>query len=210
VLSLTAAVMLQAAGAASAPHNVTTPDWVRRAPRGDVKNYYPSGAYRKALSGRVTLSCKITKMGSLTECQVLDENPAGEGFGAAGLRMAALFKMRPLSKDGQPVEGGTVRLPLRWVHPNAPMDPFDVITGCYGEASARIAHEPTDTEAAQASAFYRALARRVGVEREISEFGVDGMLNAARTAALTPGPDYSPGFARCMTLYREQMAKTAR
>jgi protein TonB len=33
------------------------------------------------------------------------------------MRMTRLFKMRPQTKDGQPVDGGTVRIPLRFVLP---------------------------------------------------------------------------------------------
>ena len=39
------------------------------------------------------------------------------GFGDAAMKMSKLFKMRPQTKDGQPVDGGTVRIPIRFTLP---------------------------------------------------------------------------------------------
>ena len=36
------------------------------------------------------------------------------GFGEATLRMSKLFRMRPKTQDGAPVEGGSVRIPIRF------------------------------------------------------------------------------------------------
>ena len=55
--------------------------------------------------------------GTLEGCSVTSEDPADMGFGDAALKMSKLFKMRPMSRDGQPVDGGTVRIPLRFVLP---------------------------------------------------------------------------------------------
>ena len=98
------------------PSVITNPDWGRRASGEDIARYYPDRAQRMEVEGRVTLSCKVTAKGLLEGCSVVSEDPADQDFGSAALRMTRLFKMRPQTKDGAPVEGGTVRIPLRFQH----------------------------------------------------------------------------------------------
>jgi protein TonB len=99
------------------PSVITNPDWARRPSGEDIARYYPDRAQRMEVEGRVTLSCKVTSRGLLEGCSVLSEDPADQDFGSAALRMTRLFKMRPMTKDGSPVEGGTVRIPLRFQLP---------------------------------------------------------------------------------------------
>ena len=99
------------------PSVITNPDWARRPSGEDIARYYPDRAQRMEVEGRVTLSCKVTSKGLLEACSVLSEDPADQDFGSAALRMTRLFKMRPMTKDGSPVEGGTVRIPLRFQLP---------------------------------------------------------------------------------------------
>jgi protein TonB len=55
--------------------------------------------------------------GSLSDCTVASEAPAGLGFGAAALQVAAIMKMNPWTKQGAPVDGGRIRLPIHLVLP---------------------------------------------------------------------------------------------
>jgi protein TonB len=82
-----------------------------------MNRYYPDRASRMEVEGRASLSCTVNARGTLEGCSVTSEDPADMGFGDAALKMSKLFKMRPMSKDGQPVDGGTVRIPLRFVLP---------------------------------------------------------------------------------------------
>ena len=82
-----------------------------------MNRYYPDRASRMEVEGRATLSCTVNARGTLEGCSILSEDPADMGFGDAAQKMSRLFKMRPQTKDGQPVDGGTVRIPIRFVLP---------------------------------------------------------------------------------------------
>ena len=94
------------------PSVITNPDWARKPSGEDIARYYPDRALRMEVEGRATLSCKVSAKGTLEGCSVVSEDPADQDFGSAALRMSKLFKMRPQTRDGAPVEGGTVRIPL--------------------------------------------------------------------------------------------------
>jgi TonB family protein len=53
----------------------------------------------------VKIGCTVTIEGELTDYQVLEENPPGQGFGADVLKMSSKFRMKPTLRNGQPVEG---------------------------------------------------------------------------------------------------------
>ncbi|MEO7643280.1 MAG: TonB family protein [Ramlibacter sp.] len=126
MLSILAAVLMQAAAAVPAPPNadapkpryVTTVDWRRRPTGNDMSRVYPKGAIQRRIEGFATINCTVTSEGMLADCVVAAEGPAGEGFGEAALKLAPNFTMRPLAKDGVPVSGGTVRIPMKWVLPH--------------------------------------------------------------------------------------------
>lgn len=97
---------------------ITNPDWQRRPSGEDLARYYPDRAMRMEVEGSATISCRVTARGTLEGCSVTAESPADMGFGDAAMRMSRLFKMRPQTKDGQPVDGGTVRIPIRFTLPS--------------------------------------------------------------------------------------------
>ena len=93
---------------------ITNPDWVR-VPSGDeLASYYPPRAMELGKTGIARMTCTVTAKGTVTDCQLVSEDPADMGFGQAALRMHNLFKMRPQTKDGQPVDGAKVTIPLRF------------------------------------------------------------------------------------------------
>jgi protein TonB len=80
--------------------------------------FYPEAAARAGVDGWALIECSVEATGYLRDCTVLDERPGGYGFGAATVRAAGTFRMRPRLHDGRPVDGGTVQIPLRWSSPN--------------------------------------------------------------------------------------------
>ena len=96
---------------------IQSPHWIRRPSGNDMAGLYPRAAMAKELSGRAAIVCRILANGRLTDCNVVEETPAGLGFGAAAIRLAPYFQMTTTTADGKSVEGGTVRLPLVWTLP---------------------------------------------------------------------------------------------
>jgi len=94
------------------PRQVVRPHW-RKIPNGDdMARFYPEDAVRRGVSGKVVMSCTVSKEGTLYACTVVSETPPNEGFGAAALKLAPYFEMTPQLEDGRTVNGGMVRIPV--------------------------------------------------------------------------------------------------
>jgi len=113
---------------------IVNPDWVRLPATDELASYYPHSASEP---GNVNLECDVAADGHLTGCVVASEEPANQGFGKAALAMYRLFRMKPETRDGVPVGGGVVTIPLRfsdfgaaqpptWVHPPTPEEQLSV------------------------------------------------------------------------------------
>ena len=112
------AVGAASCGAANAePSVITNPDWVRRPTGQNVADAYPDRALRAGLSGRAIVTCSVTLEGALSDCAILNETPPGYGFGAAAMRLTRSFWVRPATRDGKPVAGGKVTLPISFSLP---------------------------------------------------------------------------------------------
>lgn len=94
------------------PAVIRNPQWLSMPSARELSRAYPSRAERLGISGSATLSCTVSAQGKLNACQVVAETPAGEGFGAAALKLSTAFRMTPRTVDGQAVEGAQIRIPL--------------------------------------------------------------------------------------------------
>jgi protein TonB len=121
VLSLAGIVLalLQANGSTPPPpaaqeqaRTIKNPAWIRRPDGDDMAAAYPTTAAVHLKNGRGILVCTVNDQGRLTNCDVTGESPTGWGFGKAFLSLAGKFRMRPLDRDGNPVAGGRVSIPV--------------------------------------------------------------------------------------------------
>ena len=123
VLALMQANVADAPPGAQPPGNaqaksvmITNPDWIRR-PRAN-EMVWPAAAYRARVQGSAEINCVVSLKGRLEHCVVLSEDPKGWGFGEAAIASAASFRMKPMLRDGQPVGGAHVNIPIHYGRPN--------------------------------------------------------------------------------------------
>lgn len=109
-----AAAALAFGGASTPPPApmLTQVVWVAAPTGEDVAEVYPADAVMTGKSGAVLLDCRVAVEGTLEACAVEIEDPVGLEFGAAAMALAPLFKMATLTRDGAPVAGGRVRVPI--------------------------------------------------------------------------------------------------
>ena len=103
--------VMHSCGLSSEPTHTqaSTPRWVQR-PTGDhLAALYPPGAARRHVSGEAVMECKVQADGTLGDCLILSEGPAGEGFGAATLGLARHFRLEGINE-----EESVIRIPIRW------------------------------------------------------------------------------------------------
>lgn len=93
---------------------LTNPDWVERPDASAMARLYPRAAMAASLGGGAVVECAVNLEGQLEACVVISESPEGYGFGEATLNAARLFRLTPQLRDGVPVAGARVRIPINW------------------------------------------------------------------------------------------------
>ncbi|WP_114817771.1 energy transducer TonB [Brevundimonas bullata] len=91
------------------PSVITNPSWSRQ-----VAPEFPERAQSRGIeSGSAKVNCAVAPNGSLSDCRVVDEDPAGAGFGQAVLRAARSGRLAPRTVDGAAV-GARVEFTTRF------------------------------------------------------------------------------------------------
>ena len=95
------------------------PPGFRRMPSSDdLAKVYPEKALRRGVAGEAVIECGITTQGEMADCALASETPGNYGFGLAALRLAPLFNVEPKMKNGVPVKGAAVSIPVKFGPPS--------------------------------------------------------------------------------------------
>lgn len=177
---------------------IQEPDWVSKPTFDQLYHAYPALAAEMGIGGRAVIACRVSALGVLEACEVVDETPKGIGFGFAGLSMSEYFRMRPLTVNGRGVPGGDVRIPLRFQIPARRSENPAASTPPNALARAKqlvdlsgVATEVRERLEAEQSAFERK--SKPGVETGVREAG-EQALRAARDRAVPKTVDLMARF----------------
>jgi TonB family protein len=165
---------------------VTNPDWRQKPSSDEMMRSWPLAAIKANKGGSVILRCKVTVDGLVNNCLVIAETPTGLGFGSSALAMAPLFIMKPLVRDGVPVGGAEVVIPISYSCQGGCSFSTNVTTIKLYRNVAWV-QVPT---AAQIADAYPAKARKDQMQSGLISlrctFGKDGLLTDCNNAAETP------------------------
>ena len=95
-------------------HLVGQPTWTTTLAPAAVSAFFPGEAAAKGLeTGRGIAECTVDAKGALENCRPESAEPEGVGFSEAAVKAATGMRMNLWTRDGGPVDGATIRVPIR-------------------------------------------------------------------------------------------------
>jgi TonB family protein len=105
-------------GQAAPPVEIHDPVWIKQVDSSALPQLFPEAAAKAGYKvGRASVECTVAADGTLSGCETVTEDPAGLGFGEAAMEVASVMQMSPWTKQGAPVEGARINLPIKFVLP---------------------------------------------------------------------------------------------
>jgi hypothetical protein len=96
------------------PDVIQNPDWAALPTSDELLKWAALSPNQQRTHGGAALNCAVDVDGHLFDCQVVREDPLGQGYGAAALRVATHLRMFPKTRAAEPVRGARVALPFRF------------------------------------------------------------------------------------------------
>jgi len=95
-------------------HLIGEPVWTTTFSPTAAATFFPSEAAVKGMTtGRGIAECTVEASGALKSCRPGSAEPEGAGFSEAAVKAACDMRMSPWTRDGGPVDGAIVRIPIR-------------------------------------------------------------------------------------------------
>ena len=97
---------------------IVAPTWLTSPNATALAAIFPAQAAAKGVTTGLGLAdCTVNADGSLTGCQPAAGDPPDLGFSEAAVKAATSMKMSPWTDNGGPVDGASVRIPVRFAEP---------------------------------------------------------------------------------------------
>ncbi|MDB5471150.1 MAG: TonB family protein, partial [Caulobacter sp.] len=107
-----------AAWAAPGPETDWAPDFTATPRAADAVAALSPAARAAKVRGEVDFACVATDKGTFADCKVLKETPQGLGFGESALKLARLYRFKPVDSQGVSVAGRVFKDDVTFLGPN--------------------------------------------------------------------------------------------
>ncbi len=166
-----------------APSIVTRPQWLVTPTPEQFQDHYPRRAWREDVEGKATLQCRVGVDTLLHDCQVLEETPAGFGFGEAAVAMSAEMRMSPRTIDGRPDGGAVVRVPIVFKLPEEDfaIPDLDEALRCFVGLTDRRTDAPEAARTSEIS-FLWVVIQAHGLDQQLDAAAIQARIQATREA----------------------------